>query len=98
LQLNTHTYSAGNGEQQALVSWWPLPGQWDNIKSNGHNWGYWTEWDESWYCRRLKEIHQGDKFGVPFAANVWRSKLKGATSARLLNQGILTHADKHFFK
>ena len=86
----------GNGAQQALVSWWPLPVQWDNTKSNGHNWGYWTEWDELWYSQRLEQIHQGDRLGVPFTASVWQTKLKGATSARLVTQGICTHLQKLF--
>jgi hypothetical protein len=92
-----HSYT-GNGSQQALVSWWPLPVQWNNTKSNGYNWGYWTQWDESWYCQRLKDIQGGHRLGVPFAANIWRTKLKGASSARLLHQGILAHTEKHFFK
>jgi hypothetical protein len=39
----------GNGSQMADVSWWPSPVHWNNLNSNGFNWGHWTEWDEIWY-------------------------------------------------
>ena len=70
--ISTEIYSIGNSEQQALVSWWPLPAQWNNL--NGHNWGYWTEWDEHWYCQQLMAIHHGDPWvGVPLTASTWQT-------------------------
>jgi len=96
MEISTEIYSIGNGEQQALVSWWPLPAQWNNL--NGHNWGYWTEWDEQWYCQRLMAIHRGDpRLGVPLTATTWRTKVRGAASARLLTKGILAHSENCIF-
>ena len=96
LHLNIDIYSVGYGEQQALVSWWPLPIQWNNL--NGHNWGYWTEWDELWYSQRLSQIRCGNNLGVPFTASEWRGKLRGASVARAVIKGIGTQSEKHFMK
>ena len=94
--ISTEIYSIGNGEQQALVSWWPSPLQWNNL--NGHNWGYWTEWDEHWYCQWLMAIHHGDpQLGVPLTSSTWQTKIRGAASARSVTKGILTHLEKCIF-
>jgi hypothetical protein len=88
----------GNGAQQALVSWWPLPKQWNNTASNGHNWGYWTEWDELWYRQRLSNIRDGGPLGLPFTTGIWRSKLKGASAARSVTNLSPIHSQKLFFR
>ncbi|KDR65530.1 hypothetical protein GALMADRAFT_23072, partial [Galerina marginata CBS 339.88] len=71
-----HYCFTGNGDQIAMLSWWPLPAHWNN-KNNSYNWGHWTEMDETWYQDRLKYIQDGDKkYGVPLNPTEWRSKLK----------------------
>lgn len=45
--------SIGNGSQEALLSWWPLPHVWYN-RTNGYYWGHWTEIDEQWFPEASK--------------------------------------------
>jgi hypothetical protein len=81
-----------------LVSWWPLPTQWNNTTADGYNWEHWTEWDKLWYCQQCLNICDGDRLGAPFTASVWQSKLKGASVAKSTIKGLDIHSDKPFFK
>ncbi len=70
----------GQGKQEALLSWWPLPNKWFNHVSNGFYWGHWTELDEEWFQIRSSKISQGRE--QPKRPNKWRNVLKGGKSWR----------------
>ena len=82
--------------QQAHVSWWPLPNQWTNVTANGYNWRHWTEWDEDWYLMRLQDIRNGHpRFGIPYSASTWRSKIRGMSAARTITTRIDDHSKQY---
>jgi hypothetical protein len=73
-----------------------MPTHWENEKASGLNLGHWTQWDEHWYLTRLQSIAKGQKEGVPLSGNMWRTKLRGASSSRLLNKNILDSCSNIF--
>jgi len=70
----------GQGNQQALCSWWPLPNKWFNHTSNGFYWGHWTELDEEWFQNHSRKISKG--LAQPKKLNEWQDILKGGTAWR----------------
>ena len=75
----------GYGTQMAVKSWWPLPTTWREGDC-GVNLGYWTELNEEWYQRRLKDIQDGK--AEPLPANKWRDRLRGLKESRTLKASI----------
>ena len=45
---------------------------------------------------RLQDIATGQQEGVPLSGNVWRNKLQGAKTRRVLNNNILDSCKKGF--
>lgn len=78
----------GNGSQIAVKSWWPPPWVWDSC---GENFGRWTERNEQWYQKRLKEIQDGAE---PLPSNKWRDKLRGSKEARHFNEHVLNFSQR----
>ncbi|KIM36151.1 hypothetical protein M413DRAFT_78557 [Hebeloma cylindrosporum] len=91
-----HRCFTGRGTEVVLVSWWPMPSQWDSIKACGYNWGHWTQCDEEWYLNRRRIIAASGKDGIPLSATAWRINLRGAGTAREANKRVLEFSKKLF--
>ena len=65
----------GKGDQKALKSWWPLQTTWEK-ETTLANYGHWTDYNEIWYQRRLRELREGSNV-QPLAESEWRSRLRG---------------------
>ena len=73
---NTSTnFFEGKGDQKALKSWWPLQSTWEK-ETALVNYGHWTDYNETWYQRRLRELREGRNV-QPLAESEWRSRLRG---------------------
>jgi hypothetical protein len=96
VEAYNNNFFSGKGTQTANSSWWPTASHWENEKACGLNLGHWTQWDEHWYLTRLQDIATGQKEGVPLSGNVWRNKLRGAKTGRVLNNNILDSCKKVF--
>ena len=59
----------------ALKSWWPLQATWEK-ETTLDNHGYWTDYNETWYQRRLSELREGVNV-QPLTESEWRSRLRG---------------------
>ncbi|TEB33497.1 hypothetical protein FA13DRAFT_1708285 [Coprinellus micaceus] len=70
---------AGNGRDRALKSWWPLVRYFEKEECR-YNHGYWSEKNEDWYTRRLREIESGS--AAPLTYTEWKSKLHGTKPIR----------------
>ncbi|PPR05001.1 hypothetical protein CVT24_010227 [Panaeolus cyanescens] len=83
-----HVYT-GQGDQQTMLSWWPLSHTWQNRNANGFNIGYWSQRNEEWYLKRLEDIEcQHPKRGVPMNTTEWRSYLKGTKASRTARNAV----------
>jgi hypothetical protein len=67
----------GKGDQKSFKSWWPLHTTWEKASSLA-NYGYWTDYNESWYQTRLKELTMNDHV-EPLTETVWKDRLRGSS-------------------
>jgi hypothetical protein len=96
-------FSEGKGDQTALKSWWPLQTTWEKEAALANH-GYWTDYNETWYQRRLRELREGGSV-QPLTESEWKSRLRGnlpKAKAKSIRDNNLKFASKlvhsHIYK
>jgi hypothetical protein len=83
----------GKGNQRAFKSWWPLQMTWEKDSSLA-NYGYWTDYNETWYQTRLKQLTTDDHI-EPLTETVWKDRLRGSSKrGKLVRANYLKFASK----
>lgn len=83
----------GYGDQIALKSWWPLQRTWEKDNALA-NYGYWTEYNEGWYQKRMKQLKE-DEHPQPLGEARWKDHLRGIMSrAKFIKDGNLKFASE----
>jgi hypothetical protein len=73
-----------------MKSWWPLHTTWNDPTVGA---GRWTQVNEVWFQKRLKDIEKG--VAKPLPANKWRDCLKGQKYGRVLLSSIRKFSEQY---
>jgi len=67
----------GKDDQKSFKSWWPLYMTWEKASSLA-DYGHWTDYNETWYQMRLKQLMMNDHI-EPLTETVWKDRLHGSS-------------------
>ncbi|RPD54156.1 hypothetical protein L227DRAFT_464545, partial [Lentinus tigrinus ALCF2SS1-6] len=77
--------------QTADVSWWPKHSHW--VTHAGQYAGIWTQWNEKWFCDRLRSIYDGT--ARPKSSSEWKQSLKGHRETKMVGN-LVESASRDF--